>query len=1317
MMTLQAGELIASRYAIDRAAGSGGMGTIYRARDLISGEWVALKLLNAVGVDGSDSERFAREAQILSELRHPGIVSHVAHGKTPHGLRFLAMQWLEGEDLGQRLSRAPLLISDALRLIQHVAEALAFAHERGVVHRDIKPTNIFLPGGEVSRVKVLDFGIARRLATSRVLTRTGMVVGTPEYMAPEQARGERELSPAADIFSLGCVLYECLTGEPPFVAEHIAAVLVRILFEEPASVAQRRPGLPEAVSELLARMLVKDPRQRIGDAREVAAALSAVETSQETPQLTTMIVPIKTPSIKPDDERVLLSLVLALSPRDLEVDRPTMSPTEAMAEQARHAALLVELRATGAQADLLLGGALVVTAPQMASAQDQAVQAARCAAMIKDRWPEAQVVVVTGRGSRIRGGLTGEVLDRAWRLVRNQEPPASPPHATSTQVRIDQVSAGLLGGRFEVAPLSATEVGFALGSERLESDAGWLLLGKPTACVGRERELTTLDALYSECKDELVARAVLVLGPPGSGKSRLRHEFLRRLENRSAQGIVLIGRGDPMKVKAAYGMLGEALRKRLHLREGQELSEQRARIRQGVAAALPASDALRVTVFIGEICGVPFPDEESPQLRAARQDPRIMSDQVERAWLDGLQLLRTDEPLLLILEDLHWGDALTVRLVEAALRRLRDHAFMVLALARPEVLELYPNLWSGVVQPLPMHPLPRKASERLVRQILGPEVSTTQLSHLVEQSAGNPLFLEELIRAAVERKTGELPETVTAMIQARIGRLPAGARRALRAASVFGETFWENGVWSLLAVTHGDEPMRSTLADLIRDEIIEKVSEGRFVNESQYLFRHALVRDAVYGLVSEDEKVAWHAAAGSFLEAAGEREASILAEHYQLGNQLSHAVRCYARAAEQAYDAGSIDAAWMCVERGLACGATGERRGDLLSIQCLIMLWREQFDKILTAGREALSLLHGGSNSCCRVLYPLMVATVFLDPGGVPALLTQLLRVEPEREALSTYFNAVALYAMAFISIGQKDPTDLLRHRLQEVSKELSEQDQNAWVHYFFVEGVYHDYVINAPHTCVVQFERALQATSRAGNNQIHTIATGYFSRALMALRQRADPLPMLRSNILRAEQANDPMPLGYARAFLAHWLSVSPNPDDWEEASQIARLACQSPNPNPAGQAHRALAQVAFARGDLVAAEAEARSACQVLSMSVPNMTDFTSLLARILRAQGKDAESLSVCEETMQKVHALHIEPYGLLDLYVALAESRERVGQPEAARESVEQALPILKRRLDDIPDSDMRAAYLREVPENARLLELASQWGIDAMNFNP
>src|SRR5262249_9775038 len=152
-----------------------------------------------------DVERFAREAAILANLFHPGIVRYVAHGTTPSGDPFLAMEWLEGEDLGARLAREPLTTAQRLTLVQRATRALALAHGRGVVHRDIKPSNVFLVERDVERVKILDFGIARPTRSTQRLTRTGVLLGTPGYIAPELVQGPPTHDPRSDVFSIGCL--------------------------------------------------------------------------------------------------------------------------------------------------------------------------------------------------------------------------------------------------------------------------------------------------------------------------------------------------------------------------------------------------------------------------------------------------------------------------------------------------------------------------------------------------------------------------------------------------------------------------------------------------------------------------------------------------------------------------------------------------------------------------------------------------------------------------------------------------------------------------------------------------------------------------------------------------------------------------------------------------------------------------------------------------------------------------------------------------------------------------------------------------------
>ncbi|HWM86270.1 MAG TPA: serine/threonine-protein kinase, partial [Kofleriaceae bacterium] len=181
---MKLGDVLEDRYLVERVAGKGGAGVVYRGIDRESGTPVAIKAANP---ESAGDLRFRREVESLAALPHPAIVTYLGHG-TFEDEPYLIMEWLEGEDLGTRLKRAALDLVEAVGIARQVAAALAAAHEKGIVHRDVKPSNVFLVEGQTDRVKLLDFGIARRAGLA-TLTTTGMVVGTPSYMAPEQARG------------------------------------------------------------------------------------------------------------------------------------------------------------------------------------------------------------------------------------------------------------------------------------------------------------------------------------------------------------------------------------------------------------------------------------------------------------------------------------------------------------------------------------------------------------------------------------------------------------------------------------------------------------------------------------------------------------------------------------------------------------------------------------------------------------------------------------------------------------------------------------------------------------------------------------------------------------------------------------------------------------------------------------------------------------------------------------------------------------------------------------------------------------------------
>jgi hypothetical protein len=272
---MRTGSLIAGRYQIERQAGSGGMGAVYRALDGETGTIVAVKILRTDALYGRDDvQRFAREASLLAELSHPGIVHYLGHGVTADNARYLVMEWLEGKSLSQRLTSEDLSVAESVAVARQAAEALGAAHGRGVIHRDVKPSNMMFVGGATERFKLIDFGIARRLDATSV-TRTGTIVGSPGYMSPEQVRGTSPVGPSADVFALGCVLYECLTGRRAFSGLPLA-LLTRILCFDPPPVAQLCPEVPQALSWLVMRMLAKEPEARPRDGAEVAAALAAL---------------------------------------------------------------------------------------------------------------------------------------------------------------------------------------------------------------------------------------------------------------------------------------------------------------------------------------------------------------------------------------------------------------------------------------------------------------------------------------------------------------------------------------------------------------------------------------------------------------------------------------------------------------------------------------------------------------------------------------------------------------------------------------------------------------------------------------------------------------------------------------------------------------------------------------------------------------------------------------------------------------------------------------------------------------------------------
>ncbi len=270
--------MLDDRFVIDRRVASGGAGIVYRALDREHGGAVAIKVVHSSTLT---DPRFAREVESLAKLRHPAIVRYLGHGSFEDDL-YLAMEWLEGEDLDRRLKGSELGVDEAVGVARQLAAALAEAHRHDIVHRDIKPSNVFLVDGSPDQVKLLDFGLARHAGLGS-LTTSGMLIGTPLYMAPEQARGSSELDARVDVYGLGALLFRCLAGRPPFAGGTIDEIIARILSETAPRLQSLNAAVPAEIDALVASMLSKTPARRPADGAAVHVALMGIESTSARP--------------------------------------------------------------------------------------------------------------------------------------------------------------------------------------------------------------------------------------------------------------------------------------------------------------------------------------------------------------------------------------------------------------------------------------------------------------------------------------------------------------------------------------------------------------------------------------------------------------------------------------------------------------------------------------------------------------------------------------------------------------------------------------------------------------------------------------------------------------------------------------------------------------------------------------------------------------------------------------------------------------------------------------------------------------------------
>ncbi|MBI5514158.1 MAG: protein kinase [Deltaproteobacteria bacterium] len=1287
------GQLIAGRYFLEEVLGHGGMATVWRATDTLEGGAVALKVLS---LPGDSLGRFEREVKALAALSHPNVVRYLDHGTLPAGMAWIAMEWLRGEDLQERLFRGALTVEETLTLAKPVARALVYLHARGLVHRDLKPANHFLPDGDLARVRVLDFGLVRPLHERGGLTQDGALMGTPGYMAPEQARGSLDVDARADVWAFGSVLFECLSGRELFPDRNYTVVLARVLFEDPPRLASVWPEAPAALDELIASMVERDPDQRPRDGGDVLRALEGLKVTQPGPG-----APRAAAGGLGTDEQRVLNVIVGMPasvgrqapPPGADLDRTF--PTDV------YSTLQATVKSYGGRLEALLDGSLVVgiPGPPGAVATDQAALAARCALALSDLVPSLPLALATGRGRFFGSWPIGEVLDRATALLR-----AAPPDTAPRGVRIDRLTATLLTGRFGVA-LGSDGAPLLVGSRHHTERTS--LTPAPVEFVGRERELRTLTLLAEESAAEPLARPVLVTGSAGLGKSRLRLELLASLYARDTR--VLTARADPLRSGSPRGLAAALVRDAAGLRESDSAEVRERTLRTQVGKFLTAPDRELVLAFLGELVDTPLEPAGNAVL-AARRDRRLLSERLQAAFVAWLRAECARGPVALVLEDLHWADAVSVRWLDAALEALEARPLFVLALSRPEVHERFPNLWaSRGVQELRLGRLTRKACERMVTELLGPLAPDALLERLVSQADGHPFYLEELCRAVREGREDALPASVLAMTEAMLLAVEPEGRQVLRAASLLGLTFWRGALVALLSGAAG--VVDDQLTTLCARGLVLRSGGGRFAEEPEYGFRHALLREAAYATLTAEDRALGHRLAAEWLERQGETDATLISTHLMTSDTRERAIPWLLRAASQCLGGNDLDGALARTAQAEALGASGPTLGALRLLEADIHDWRGAVADTARCATDAWRLLPYGSAEWFDAAGMLAVVAARLVKEGLLAELDESLRAALEqREPGPEVLGLVRAVAPLF-HVGRYPLAQVLLERLEAVYARGLCQDAGVWPRLCAARalkalvdgdpGAYRDHIA-----------LAMEGFAALGDERTALLQRNNLGYAHVLLGDWRAAEGALRTSMERGRAAGLVRVVGVAQHNLGLALARLGRFDEAEalEREALATFERLGDQRLMAG-CTLYLALILGARGAYEAAVACAREAVALYRDSLPNRAFCLAALADALLAAGQAPEALLRVEEAWSVLQDLGGMEEGEALLRVVRARCLHAAGRREEALAAVLDAQTVLEARAAKIAAPEVRALFLSGHPEHVATLHLAGVWRTD------
>jgi hypothetical protein len=1277
---------LGGRFAVEREVGRGAVGVVYRAYDLETQRTVALKVVaTEAGVAPEDEARLAREGALLSNLDHPGIVKTVAFGMLDDtGTPFVAMEWLDGEDLAARQKRDPLTLAESLELTREVGEALAAAHGAGVIHRDIKPGNIFLCNGTSPsplldcRPKLVDFGVAAK--TDVRITRTGDVVGTPAYMAPEQARGDASIDARCDIFSLGATLFELVAGRPPHVGPNAIATLARLVTTTPPRLSELRPDVPPLVESLVGRMLELEPAARPGSMREVLAVLEDAARDADRQSWVEPIEPTRSSRLGTSISRLVTTLVAIRFPNVAARDRA-----------------LEYVRQRGADAAPIGSDAVVAHLGARRAVGSEAVvgleltrRLARAGARVGIASGRARLSWQTNTGEQ---QPVGEVVDRAAALARDAQPGA---------VLADATTSELGRGRYE---FRARDDGSAVVGEPTRGLRGDRSGGAPF--VGRDAELAQVVAAYERARTDATPILVSVTGAPGIGKSRLRREVLARLTAHADAPNVILQRAEAYGQGHALGAAADVLRAIVALPKGATIAE----AEHALISSLGPTTRDELTAQNRELLARLLANEPLPE----GFDPRGSRDALWLAMTDLVLQVASEQPTVIVMEDLQWADPESIGWLDHMLGRATRKPFVLLACVRPEFWVEHPERFGDRDHVrLELRPVSRRATRAIARAVLGEEASDELVERIATQASGLPLFAEELARLTATGRSAENAPTIEAAIQASLDVLDEECRDGLGRLSVFGLTCWDSALEAL-----GMPGAEGVIKALVAAEVLVEQNVSRFTGAREWVFKHALVREVAYASLGESERRELHALAAAWLGSMGE-DAATVAGHYDLGGKHAAAAEHWSRAAQRAIAANALRDALTMAERALAFAedkAAGFQRASQLD-----EAW-SRLDPRAAERETAVQALEDNVYDEASAVRARGARVRYDDARGsgedISARLAEARDSAAELGLHDEEARCSAVLASRLAFAGQFREAEAEAKRLLDLAQQRS-------IAYAAVDGYQTLAIVRqtqgALSSALEARRNATSAARAAGLKEREAMLMTNLGFALTTIGARQEARTAIETGLSLADAIGSQGAVRHAQMILLGWASAFGSDRQLDAHLTQVRADADTAGSSVWAAPDRANLGMLFYRGcELLRAKTELanRRALALLRMAAQayRAAGHRDVLAVALatwaeaeRACNRLTSALELAREAAQLLEqgapSLLNESVVYLSLYDVLTDS----GETEEAREVLKKALPPFLRRLHGLAGTPYARLFLSDLHANARLVALAEDEGL-------